>query len=40
MTNKIGQEIAMKIKRAGFSQVRLEMRQTKPVAVACALGIK
>jgi SAM-dependent methyltransferase len=40
MTNKIGQEIAMKLKMAGFSQVRLEMRQTKPVAVACALGIK
>jgi len=36
----IGEEIAANLERAGFSRSRLEMRQTKPVAVACALGIR
>jgi SAM-dependent methyltransferase len=39
-TKKIGNEIAMNLERAGFSQVRLEIRQTKPVSIACALGIR
>jgi len=39
-TKEIGKEIAMDLERAGFSQVRLEIRQTKPISVACALGIK
>jgi ubiquinone/menaquinone biosynthesis C-methylase UbiE len=39
-TEEIGKEIAMNLERAGFSQVRLEIKQTKPVSVACALGIK
>jgi SAM-dependent methyltransferase len=39
-TEEIGKEIAMNLERAGFSQVRLEIRQAKPVSVACALGIK
>jgi ubiquinone/menaquinone biosynthesis C-methylase UbiE len=38
-TEEIGKEIAMNLERAGFSQVRLEIRQTKPVSVACALGV-
>src|SRR5262245_15851566 len=40
MTATIGQEIAMNLQRAGFSRVRLEIRQASPVSVACALGIK
>ncbi len=39
-TKEIGKEIAMNLERAGFSQVRLEIRQAKPVSVACALGIR
>ena len=39
-TNEIGKEIAMNLERAGFSQVRLEIRQSKPISVACGLGIK
>ena len=39
-TKEIGKEVAMNLERAGFSQVRLEIRQTKPVSVACALGIR
>lgn len=39
-TKEIGKEIALNLERAGFSQVRLEIRQAKPVSVACALGIK
>lgn len=39
-TMEIGKEVAMNLERAGFSQCRLEIRQTKPVSVACALGIK
>jgi hypothetical protein len=39
-TNEIGKEIAMNLERAGFSQVRLEIRQSKSISVACALGIK
>ena len=36
----IGKEVAMNLEYAGFSQVKLEIRQTKPVSVACALGIR
>lgn len=39
-TKEVGKEIAVNLERAGFSQVRLEIRQTKPVSVACAIGIK
>jgi ubiquinone/menaquinone biosynthesis C-methylase UbiE len=39
-TTEIGKELVMHLEQAGFSQVRLEIRQTKPVSVACALGIK
>jgi ubiquinone/menaquinone biosynthesis C-methylase UbiE len=39
-TKRIGKEIAMNLERAGFSQVRLKIRQTKPLPVACALGIR
>jgi trans-aconitate methyltransferase len=39
-TKEVGKEIAMNLEHAGFSQVRLEIRQTKPVSVACALGVK
>jgi ubiquinone/menaquinone biosynthesis C-methylase UbiE len=39
-TQDIGKELIMNLERAGFSQVRLEIRQTKPVSVACALGIR
>ena len=39
-TKEIGKEIAMNLELAGFSQVKLEIRQTKPLSVACALGIK
>jgi SAM-dependent methyltransferase len=40
MTATIGQEIALNLQRAGFSQVRLEIRRASPVSVACALGTK
>ena len=36
----IGKEMAVNLERAGFSRVRLEIRQVNPVSVACALGIK
>ncbi|MBW2688926.1 MAG: class I SAM-dependent methyltransferase [candidate division Zixibacteria bacterium] len=39
-TKEIGEEVAMNLERAGFSKVRLEIRQAKPVSVACALGIR
>ena len=39
-TKEIGREIAVNLERAGFSQVRLEIRQSKPVSIACALGIR
>jgi ubiquinone/menaquinone biosynthesis C-methylase UbiE len=39
-TKEIGKEVAMNLERAGFSQVTLEIRQTKPVSVLCALGIR
>ena len=35
-----GRDVVMNLERAGFSQVSLEMRSMKPVAVACARGIK
>jgi len=36
----IGQELVANLERAGFLNNRVEIRQTKPVSVACALGIK
>jgi ubiquinone/menaquinone biosynthesis C-methylase UbiE len=39
-TLEMGKEIAMNLNRAGFSQVTLEIKQLRPVSVACALGIK
>lgn len=39
-TEKIGKEIAENLERARFSNVKLEIRKVKPVAVACVLGIK
>lgn len=38
-TREIGEEVAKNLEHAGFSQVRLEIRKTKPISVACALGI-
>jgi hypothetical protein len=37
---EIGKEITMNLNHAGFSQVTLEIKQLRPVSVACALGIK
>lgn len=37
---EIGKEVAMNLERAGFSSVQLKMRQTKPVSVTCAIGIR
>ncbi len=39
-TKEVGDELARNLERAGFTQVRLEIKQSEPVAVACALGIK
>jgi SAM-dependent methyltransferase len=39
-TKEIGAEVVMNLKHAGFVQCKLEIRQTKPVSVACAIGIK
>ena len=39
-TEEIGKEVAMNLESAGFSLVRLEIKEAKPVSVACALGIK
>jgi ubiquinone/menaquinone biosynthesis C-methylase UbiE len=39
-TLEIGKEIVMNLNHAGFSQVTLEIKQLRPVSVACALGIK
>jgi SAM-dependent methyltransferase len=39
-TKEVGNEIALNLERAGFSDVRLDIRQTKPVPIACAIGIK
>jgi SAM-dependent methyltransferase len=36
----IGQELVANLERAGFFNNRVEIRQAKPVSVACALGIK
>jgi trans-aconitate methyltransferase len=36
----IGKEVAANLIAAGFSQCRLEIRHTNPVAIACAIGIK
>ena len=35
---EIGREIGLNLECAGFSQVRLEIKPTKPVSVVCALG--
>jgi ubiquinone/menaquinone biosynthesis C-methylase UbiE len=37
---EIGKELVKNLERAGFSQVRLQIRETKPVSVACALGVR
>ena len=37
-TRTIGREVVANLVRAGFSDCRLEIRHTTPVAVACALG--
>jgi SAM-dependent methyltransferase len=39
-TKEIGKELVMNLEHAGFSHVKLKIRQTKPVSVACALGSK
>jgi ubiquinone/menaquinone biosynthesis C-methylase UbiE len=39
-TKNVGEEVATNLERAGFSEVRLEIREMKPVSVACALGIR
>ena len=39
-TKEIGKELVMNLERAGFSQVKLKIRQTNPVSVACALGVR
>lgn len=39
-TKEVGDELAKNLECAGFTQVRLEIRQAEPVSVACALGIK
>ena len=39
-TKELGKELVMNLERAGFSQVKLKIRQTKPVSVACALGVR
>jgi len=35
---ELGKEMGLNLERAGFSQVRLEMKPIKPVSVVCALG--
>jgi ubiquinone/menaquinone biosynthesis C-methylase UbiE len=36
----IGQEVLGNLGTAGFSQCRMEIRHTRPVATACAIGIR
>jgi len=36
---EIGKELASNLELAGFLHVRLEVKESKPVSVACALGI-
>jgi SAM-dependent methyltransferase len=36
----IGEEVVANLTRAGFTRCRLEIRETKPVATACAIGIR
>jgi SAM-dependent methyltransferase len=36
----IGEEVVANLTRAGFNQCRLEIRDTKPVATACAIGVR
>jgi ubiquinone/menaquinone biosynthesis C-methylase UbiE len=38
-TRVIGDEVKANLELAGFSNCRVEILQTKPVAVACALGV-
>jgi SAM-dependent methyltransferase len=35
-----GRDVVMHLEKAGFSRVSLEMRSMKPVAVACARGVR
>jgi SAM-dependent methyltransferase len=39
-TKLIGEEVVANLARAGFTQCRLEIRDTKPVATACAIGVR
>jgi ubiquinone/menaquinone biosynthesis C-methylase UbiE len=39
VAKEIGGEVAKNLERAGFTQIRLEMRKMKPVSAMCALGI-
>jgi hypothetical protein len=39
-TEAIGREIVMNLERTGFSHTRLEIREAKSAAIACALGIR
>jgi SAM-dependent methyltransferase len=39
-TKEIGKELVTNLELAGFSQIRLKIRETKPVSVACALGVR
>lgn len=39
-TRTIGEEIVGNLVQAGFSECRLEIREMKPVAAACALGVR
>jgi ubiquinone/menaquinone biosynthesis C-methylase UbiE len=38
-TQGAGREMVERLKEAGFSQVRLEIKPMKPISVACAVGI-
>jgi SAM-dependent methyltransferase len=38
-TRAIGEELVATLTRAGFSECRLEVRPSRPVAVACALAV-
>jgi ubiquinone/menaquinone biosynthesis C-methylase UbiE len=38
-TTVIGEELTANLARAGFTRCRLEIRHTKPVATACAIGV-
>lgn len=38
ITAQIGHEVVANLERAGFSDCRLEIKQSMPVSIACALG--